>query len=111
MLTMMRKWSQDHSLLPAVLSKSFRSLALVVVVAPALLLVGNAAWTDDGKSPKLSSRVQGAVRLLKTVPVPVSAVNTTAGALYSFDISWVDQATGTYYLADRSNIAVDSVDA
>ena len=31
--------------------------------------------------------------------------------MYSFDISYVDQATGTYYLADRSNKAVDRVSA
>ena len=31
--------------------------------------------------------------------------------MYSFDISFVDQATGTYYLADRSNKAVDVVSA
>jgi hypothetical protein len=58
-----------------------------------------------------SVRAEGPARLLKTIPVPVSAANTTAGALYSFDISWVDQATGTYYLADRSNKAVDLVEA
>jgi len=58
-----------------------------------------------------SVRAEGPVRLLKTIPVPVSAANTTAGALYSFDISWVDQATDTYYLADRSNKAVDLVEA
>src|SRR5258706_4227 len=50
------------------------------------------------------------VRLLNTIPVPVRSTNMTAG-LYSFDISWVDQATGTYYLADRSNQAVDTVEA
>jgi len=31
--------------------------------------------------------------------------------MYSFDISFVDQKTETYYLADRSNAAVDVVDA
>jgi hypothetical protein len=31
--------------------------------------------------------------------------------LYSFDISFVDQDTQTYYLADRSNVAVDVIDA
>jgi hypothetical protein len=54
---------------------------------------------------------QGAVRLLKTIPVPVTAANNTAGGLYSFDISFVDQSTQTYYLADRSNKVVDVVDA
>jgi hypothetical protein len=46
--------------------------------------------------------------LLSSVPIPVSAFNTTAGT-YSYDISYVDQATGTYYLADRSNFAVDTL--
>jgi hypothetical protein len=30
--------------------------------------------------------------------------------MYSFDISWVDQGTHKYYVADRSNAAVDIVD-
>src|SRR5262245_42870262 len=55
--------------------------------------------------------VRGAVRLLKTVPIPGTAANTTNGKLYSFDISWVDQSTQTYYLADRSNAVVDVLDA
>jgi len=78
----------------------------VAAVALALLLVGNAAWADnEGRDDR------GAVRLLKTIPVPVTAGNNTAGGLYSFDISFVDQSTQTYYLADRSNKVVDVVDA
>jgi len=61
-----------------------------------LLLVGNPAGADGPT-----------IKLLKTIPVPVNAANTTAGAMYSFDISFVDPATGNYYLADRSNLAVD----
>jgi hypothetical protein len=49
--------------------------------------------------------------LLKTVPIPGTAANTTAGKMYVFDISFVDQSTQTYYLADRSNAVVDVVDA
>jgi hypothetical protein len=73
---------------------------LLIVLVPILLLGAGSGRADDRP-----------VRLLKTIPVPVSAANTTAGALYSFDISWVDQGPGTYYLADRSNKAVDSVEA
>jgi hypothetical protein len=36
-------------------------------------------------------------------------VNNTASGLYSFDISWVDTTAHRYYLADRSNNAVDIV--
>src|SRR5215813_5258137 len=87
----------------AALQKCFRTATLLAALVAVLLPV--TVWGDgeDGK---------GAVRLLKVIPVPVRAgVNNTAGALYSFDISWVDQATQTYYLADRSNRAVDIVDA
>src|SRR5262249_4877338 len=83
----------EHSIVHTVLRKYFRPLT-VAVVASALLLVGHAA--------------EPAVLLLRTVPIPVSDTNTTGG-MYSFDISWVDRATGTYYLADRSNQAVDVV--
>jgi hypothetical protein len=45
------------------------------------------------------------VKLLATIPVP-GAVQMKA-----FDISWIDPDTQLYYLADRSNAAVDVVDA
>src|SRR5260370_9505013 len=56
-------------------------------------------------------REGGAVRLLTTVPIPGTSANTTGGNMYVFDISFVDQTTQTYYLADRSNAVVDVVDA
>src|SRR5438874_11135955 len=76
--------------------KSSYTLALLLVP---LLLFGTG-----------SVRAEGPVRLLTTIPVPVSAANTTRG-LYAFDISFVDQSTQTYYLADRSNAVVDVVAA
>jgi hypothetical protein len=87
----------------------FRFAALVAAVAALLLPVGDTAWgKKEGKNEGKADR--GAVRLLKTIPIPVTAANNTAGALYSFDISWVDQGTHKYYLADRSNRVVDIVD-
>src|SRR5260370_15924338 len=53
----------------------------------------------------------GAVRLLTTVPIPGTKANTTNGNMYVFDISFVDQTTQTYYLADRSNAVVEVVNA
>lgn len=88
--------------------KRFLSSGLVAVVAITGLLVGDAAWAVRRHAPPHRPQL-GAVRLLSTVPVPVSPLNTTAGGMFSFDISWVDQTTGTYYLADRSNKAVDAV--
>jgi hypothetical protein len=90
----------------AVFAKHLRLWVSVAAVVAILLPIANAARGDEGDNKK------GAVTLLKIIPVPVrTGVNNTAGALYSFDISWVDQATQTYYLADRSNRAVDIVDA
>jgi hypothetical protein len=83
-----------------------RALLLVVLV-PVLLLGARVSRADD-----YGHRRHGeALRLLKTVPIPGTDVNLTNGNLYSFDISFVDQSTQTYYLADRSNNVVDVVDA
>jgi hypothetical protein len=82
------------------LRKSLWSSALMI--AGGLLLVGTASWAAGKK-------VEPPVRLIDSMAVPVSATNTTKG-MFSFDISYVDQSTGTYYLADRSNKAVDAAD-
>jgi len=87
----------------------FSGFALVVVMM--VLLTGNAAWAGNGnKDRPVALKNDRAVRLLAIVRIPPTQANTTAGALYSFDISWVDQASRTYYLADRSNKVVDVVD-
>ncbi len=93
----------EYSIPRAVLRKYLWSSALAAVVASTPLLVGNAAWAEKAKNDR-------AVRLLATVPIPPTKANNTAAGLYSFDISWVDQASRTYYLADRSNFSVDVVD-
>jgi hypothetical protein len=78
------------------------ALSLAVVAAVLTLVGGNAAWAGDGG--------HGAVTLLGTIPIPGTAANTTGGNMYVFDISFVDQQSRTYYLADRSNAVVDIVD-
>jgi hypothetical protein len=90
----------------ALRKKHLWSTAFAVAVAATVLPVAATAW--DGDNEGRADR--GAVRLLKTIPVPGTAANTTGGKLYVFDISWVDQQTQTYYLADRSNAVVDVVD-
>jgi len=89
------------------LTKILWSAALAAVIAAVLLPVGTAAGDNEGK------RNKGAIVLLTTIPVPVISANAskTAGALYSYDISWVDQASERYYLADRSNNVIDVVNA
>src|SRR4030095_6839217 len=93
-LAMMRKWSLGLLLL------------LAVAVAFLLLSIGSGRADDRDRES-----ARGSVKFLKAIPVPVDPVNGTSGAMYSFDISFVDPATGTYYLADRSNKAVDVVNA
>src|SRR6516162_985381 len=81
----------------------WRSSAWGAVVGAALLFLGSAAWAQ-GADPNAP-----ALRLIKLIPI-----NGTAGApatkMYSFDISFVDPKNGLYYLADRSNKAIDVID-
>jgi hypothetical protein len=95
---------QAHSTLRALLKKCVVSSVLVAVP---VVLAGNALAADDTK------KVEPALRLLSSVPIPLSASNPLAGTpqagTYSFDISFVDQSDGTYYLADRNNFAVDAL--
>ena len=93
---MLRAFGKSHA--------SFcKYFGLVTFAVAGLLVVGNAVAAEKVKNDR-------AARLLVTVRVPPTTTNTTAGALYSFDISWVDQANRLYFLADRSNKVVDVVD-
>jgi hypothetical protein len=74
----------------------------LLYAAASLAMLGapiRAARADDG------GRGRGAVKLLASVPLPAGNHMTV------FDISWVDADTELYYLADRSDKAVDVVDA
>ena len=95
---------QKHGIL-RVLRKYFWLSTLAVAIASGMLLTSHFALAAGGKNDN------GAVTLRKTIPISGTTANTTNGKLYSFDISFVDQSTQTYYLADRSNVAVDVVDA
>jgi hypothetical protein len=75
----------------------------VSIFAAAMLATDAFSMDREGKD--------GSVHLLTTVPIPGTAANTTGGKMFVFDISFVDQTTQTYYLADRSNAVVDVVDA
>src|SRR6202035_4838075 len=80
-------------------------LAAAVAVAP--LFVGSAALTQGADPP--------ALRLINVIPINGTSANKTT-KLFSFDISWVDPTpiaghpNGLYYLADRSNAALDVID-
>jgi hypothetical protein len=75
--------------------KQTLTLAFSVLV-PLLVLGLGSAHADSERN--------GAVKLLTTIPVPGNLT-----PLRAFDISWVDQDTQLYYLADRSNASVDVV--
>jgi hypothetical protein len=89
---------QERSILCIALRKY---VWFVAFATAAMLFAGNAAW---------AASTEPALRLLSSVPVPVTDTNTTGG-MFSFDISYVDPATGDYFLADRSNKAVEKVSA
>src|ERR1700730_3684238 len=82
-----------------------RTLLCTAVSVLAAAMLANRASSMEGGGK------DGAVHLLSTVPIPATKANTTAGKMYVFDISFVDQTTQTYYLADRSNAVVDVVNA
>src|SRR5215472_17038423 len=86
--------------------KHYLALSLLLaVMVPAFLLGAGSSRAADDKS-------NGAVRFLRSVPVPGFPLNATSpGKMIVFDISWVDQATQLYYLADRSNAVIDVVNA
>jgi len=69
---------------------------LTALLFPVCLLSAGPAFADEDD--------QGdAVRLITTIPI-------AGDALKSFDISWVDPHSRLYFLADRSNRAIDVID-
>lgn len=79
-----------------------RALSAVLLALLALFLMPILPARADGRMPVAPDRGQaGSVRLLTSIPFPTSG----------FDISWVEQSTGRYFLADSGNNAVDWFDA
>lgn len=72
-------------------------------VALCLLLLGaGSGFADDREGG-------GIVKLLKVIPA-TACPTCGSDKIVVFDISWIDAATQRYYLADRTNKAVDVVD-
>jgi hypothetical protein len=110
---------REHSTLPVVPRQYYRRVAFAAAMIPALLLAG-ASWAQESTAagkPKKKAVAEPAVHFLHSVAIPIASTNGCAQTTlrpcgtFSFDISFVDQATGNYYLADRSNKAVDAVAA
>jgi len=77
--------------------------------ALSLFIVAVAAIGDGDARAEGGRRNEAAVRLLTTVPIPSTAAQPNH--LVVFDISFIDPEQQLYYLADRSDKAVDVVDA
>src|SRR6516165_2587622 len=77
----------------------WRSSAWAMAIGAAAMLLCSAAWAQN--SP--------ALRLIKIIPIKPTAFNRGT-QMFSFDISFVDQVSGLYYLGDRSNAALDVID-
>ncbi len=73
------------------------------LIATTCLVAASAAWSSPGRAATTT------YNLLTTIAVPVTAANSQGGKFNSFDISYIDPATGYYYVADRSNASVDIV--
>jgi hypothetical protein len=84
----------------------WRPSAWAAAIGTALLFLGSAAWAQDQSSSDLNVP---ALRLIKTIPIFGTAASPKT-LMFSFDISFVDPANGLYYLADRSNRAIDIID-
>src|SRR6516162_10375643 len=90
---------------PCTATGRWRSLVWAVAAGAAALLLGSAAWAAQGQTPGDPP----ALRLIKIIPIKGTAGSPNT-RMFSFDISWVDPTTGLYFLADRSNAALDVVD-
>src|SRR5436189_5656836 len=77
--------------------------------ALAFLLVLSAAHAQT-KAATTTPADRG-LRLVTLAPIPAASHNSTGGALYSFDISYVTPSTGNHFRAYRSNRVVDLVDS
>ena len=84
--------------------KFWGSSTFAAAVAAMLPFLGSVAWAVSDEADPAA-----ALRLIKIIPIPPTPQNSVGG-MFSFDISWVDPANGLYYLADRSNKALDVID-
>lgn len=81
-------------------------LRVRMVICLALLAALGGAPLSHGQPPSPTKSAQA--RPIFTEPVLVKGSPTNLGA---FDVSWNDNATQRYYLADRTNNAIDLVDS
>ena len=81
------------------------TLLLLLIIVPVFLLTagsGRAGDVDSIKNFKLRATIE--------IPLADKTVNPLQVFRF-FDISWVDEPTERYFIADRSNAGVDIIDA
>jgi hypothetical protein len=88
---------------------------LLALIVPVLLLGARSARGGDDQHRGGAGRAEdrgtgGAVKLLKVIPATDCPVTCAKDKLVVFDISWVDPETHRFYLADRTNKAIDVID-
>jgi hypothetical protein len=99
------------------MKKSWGWTGAMVAAVAAVVMAGGGASAQQGAVQHSAAHQpsagegpgtagQSVLRQVATVSYPATAKKST-----SFDLSWVDPATQTYYLADRTNNGVDVVDA
>ena len=75
-----------------------------------VLVLGNTAAAGDDHGSTVYHHIGTVTEpAVAAIAAGITPTNPT-GRFASFDISWVDSAHGVYYLADRSNNAVDVID-
>lgn len=83
------------------------TVAILSSMAPAAVARDNPKGGNSTTFHHVGTVTEPAIAAIKA---GVTATNPT-GKFASFDISWVDNKRDVYYLADRSNNAIDVVDA
>src|SRR3989442_9641863 len=81
------------------------TLLLLVIIVPVFLLTAGSGRAGDVDSIKN-------FRLRATIEIPLADKTVNPLQVFRFfDISWVDEPTERYFIADRSNAGVDIIDA
>ncbi len=88
--------------------KCSRALVLLLIVIVPVLLLGAGSGRADERDKE---RNEGPVKLLSVIGAQTCALTCAHDKIVVFDISWVDPDTQRYYLADRTNNAIDVIDA
>src|SRR2546425_11875064 len=90
---------------PALMCAGSITRLLLLIIVPVFLLTARSGRAGDVDSVKN-------FKLRATIEIPLAAKTVNPLQVFRFfDISWVDEPTERYFIADRSNAGVDIIDA